>query len=64
MTTHQKIEILAKEYGVNAIYAKTLFYSLSDKENYREEVKGKIKQKPKPFVKWVGGKKTAPQTIS
>lgn len=56
MTTRQAIRDIQKTHDVNAIYAQTV-YELADKKNFEENVAEIIANKPKPFVKWVGGKR-------
>lgn len=53
---------LAKEiqnkYNINHIYAKNVAYALSNIKNISiEKIEALIEGKPKPFVKWVGGKR-------
>ena len=43
-------------FGINAIYAYTVF-SLTGPQNSLVKVAKIIEEKPKPFVKWVGGKR-------
>lgn len=47
---------IASTFGVNLIYAKSLFQFL-DKDSTLEDVQKLINEKPKPFVEWVGGKR-------
>lgn len=56
MTTQQAIKEIQNKFDVNAIFAYRV-YSLADKENLFEDVAKIIAEKPKPFVKWVGGKR-------
>ncbi len=56
MTTQQAIKEIQNKFDVNAIFAYRL-YSLADKKNLFEDVAKIIAEKPKPFVKWVGGKR-------
>ena len=49
---------IQKTFGLNHIYAKNLAYSLSNIKNLSiKDAEVSIKEKPKPFVKWVGGKR-------
>lgn len=48
--------MLQNTFGLNHIYAKMVFL-LADKNNLVESAKVIIGEKPKPFVKWVGGKR-------
>jgi DNA adenine methylase len=43
--------------NVNHICAQNVAFSVSDKENPFDSAVIRIKEKPKPFVKWVGGKR-------
>jgi len=56
MTTQQAIKEIQNKFDVNAIFAYRV-YSLADKKNLFEDVAKIIADKPKPFVKWVGGKR-------
>lgn len=47
---------LSKTFNINTIYAHKVFLQAS-KENFFEDAKKIIDSKPKPFVKWVGGKR-------
>ena len=47
---------IATTFDVNFIYARRLFQSIGAAEDV-DEVQKLISQKPKPFVKWVGGKR-------
>jgi DNA adenine methylase len=45
-------------FNLNHIYAKNVIYSFSETRNPSfEDIESSIKGKPKPFVKWVGGKR-------
>lgn len=56
MSTKEAVLELQKIYNINHIYAMTLF-KLAGTENTIENAKKIIAEKPKPFVKWVGGKR-------
>lgn len=56
MTTLQAIKEIQKKFDINAIFAHRA-YLLADKKNLFEDVARIIAEKPKPFVKWVGGKR-------
>lgn len=47
---------IANNFDVNLIYARRLFQSIDTSDDF-EAIQKLIKQKPKPFVKWVGGKR-------
>ena len=47
---------IATTFDINPIYARRLFQSIGTPEDV-DEVQELIRQKPKPFVKWVGGKR-------
>ena len=56
MTKTQAILEIEKTFNINAIYAHRVF-TLADKNNLLEDSSRIIAEKPKPFVKWVGGKR-------
>lgn len=56
MTTKQAIQNIQKTFDINAIFAHRVFL-LADKTNLLEDAARIIAEKPKPFVKWVGGKR-------
>src|SRR3989344_5342594 len=56
MTTKQAIQDIQKTFDINAIFAHRVFL-LADKKNLLEDAARIIAEKPKPFVKWVGGKR-------
>jgi DNA adenine methylase len=56
MTAQQTIKEIQNKFDVNAIFAYRV-YSLADKKNLFEDAAKIIAEKPKPFVKWVGGKR-------
>lgn len=47
---------IANSFDINLIYARRLFMSV-DKNDSLEDIQKLISEKPKPFVKWVGGKR-------
>jgi len=47
---------LVRDYGISPIYARTLAY-LSETEDAEFDIAERIASKPRPFVKWVGGKR-------
>lgn len=47
---------IANTFDVNLIYARQLFHSVG-KDSTLDDVQKLINNKPKPFVKWVGGKR-------
>ena len=47
---------LQKFFNINSIYARTVF-ELANKDNLIEDAERIIAERPKPFVKWVGGKR-------
>ncbi len=58
MSSTQFIKKIQNKFNLNHIYAKNVVYSISKNKNFSfEEVKQLINEKPKPFVKWVGGKR-------
>ncbi len=56
MTKDQAILEIKKTFNINTIYAHRVF-SLANKINLIEDSSRIIAEKPKPFVKWVGGKR-------
>lgn len=56
MTQHQTITKIADTFDINRIYARHLFH-IADKNNMFDSIAKIIDEKPKPFVKWVGGKR-------
>ncbi len=56
MTTQQAIIKLANELNINSIYARHVFHT-ADKTRLFEDATRIVNEKPKPFVKWVGGKR-------
>lgn len=56
MTKEQAISKIKETFNINTIYAHRVF-SLADKKNLMEDSSRIISEKPKPFVKWVGGKR-------
>lgn len=56
MTTKQAIQQIQKTFDISSIYAHRVFLSIT-KEDYLKQAAEIISQKPKPFVKWVGGKR-------
>jgi len=56
MTTKDAIKEIQNRFDINAIFAHKAFL-LADKTNLFEDVARIISEKPKPFVKWVGGKR-------
>ncbi|MDO8565657.1 MAG: DNA adenine methylase [Candidatus Moranbacteria bacterium] len=56
MSGKQEIKIIQETFDINAIYARRVFASVNI-SNFLEEARQIITSKPKPFVKWVGGKR-------
>ncbi len=56
MTKDQAILEIKETFNINSIYAYRVF-SLADKTKLIEDASRIIAEKPKPFVKWVGGKR-------
>jgi len=56
MTTQDSIKQIQKTFDLNSIYAKSVF-RLADKADLLNDAGRIINEKPKPFVKWVGGKR-------
>lgn len=56
MTTSDSVKQIQSTFDINSIYAKRVFI-LADKSNLLDDAERIINEKPKPFVKWVGGKR-------
>jgi len=56
MNTGKSVQLLQDTFDINAIYAQKII-GMVDPSNLLEEAKIFIEEKPKPFVKWVGGKR-------
>lgn len=57
MTTKEVIKEIENRFSVNHIYARTMYSLVPDKNKLLERIEEIIQEKPKPFVKWVGGKR-------
>ena len=47
---------IANNFDINLMYARRLFQSINTNDDF-DVIRKRISQKPKPFVKWVGGKR-------
>jgi len=56
MTQRQTISKIADTFDINTIYARRLFH-VANKDNLFDDIAKILEEKPKPFVKWVGGKR-------
>ena len=56
MNIAQEVKKIQNHFDINAIYARRVF-NLLDKNKSLADAKNIIDEKPKPFVKWVGGKR-------
>lgn len=57
MTTQvQTIIKIADKFPINTIYARHLFHT-ANKQHLFEDIEKLLAEKPKPFVKWAGGKR-------
>jgi DNA adenine methylase len=56
MNATQTISDIAQRFDINKIYARHLFH-ITSKDNMYEDIAKILENKPKPFVKWVGGKR-------
>lgn len=56
MIQNQTIIKIAETFSINTIYARRLFHT-TNKEHMFEDIAKLLENKPKPFVKWVGGKR-------
>ena len=63
MTISQAVKKIQEKFDINAIYARSVFDSiraekfLGGVDEIINRAKKEIEEKPKPFVKWVGGKR-------
>lgn len=57
MTYNQKVKEIQKVFDINAIYAQRVLGMVSNATNFLQEIAKIIDVRPKPFVKWVGGKR-------
>lgn len=57
MTDKQKIQEIQETFGINSIYARSLFAVVRNESSFLDGAMKIIREKPKPFVKWVGGKR-------
>lgn len=56
MTQNQTITKIADKFSINMIYARRLFH-IASKRHMFEDIARLLDEKPKPFIKWVGGKR-------
>lgn len=56
MTQQQTIIKIADTFDINKIYARHLFH-IANKDRMFEDIAKILDEKPRPFVKWVGGKR-------
>jgi len=56
MKTIERVQDIQERFDVNHIYAYN-FLDIKPVGNYYQDIEILIKNKPKPFVKWVGGKR-------
>lgn len=52
-----KVHEIEQKFAVNNIYAQMVISRVLSKNNWFKEAEKIISEKPKPFVKWVGGKR-------
>jgi DNA adenine methylase len=57
MTTAERTAFLVDKYKVSPLYAEQVVSVIPDDSFTDEVIISHLKQKPKPFVKWVGGKR-------
>jgi len=58
MTSTQFAKEIQSKFNINHIYARNVLHSIPNVKNHSFDfVENIIKEKPKPFVKWVGGKR-------
>lgn len=53
---NQTIANIADKFSINTIYARHLFY-IAREDRMLEDIAKFLEEKPKPFIKWVGGKR-------
>lgn len=51
------IQEIQGHFGINPIFARVVFSRILNKNKWFQESERMITEKPKPFVKWVGGKR-------
>jgi DNA adenine methylase len=56
MSNNQTVKEIQSTFDINAIYAQRVF-DIMNADNTHKNAKNIIDEKPKPFVKWVGGKR-------
>jgi DNA adenine methylase len=57
MTVSERKDLLVSKYKVSPFYAERIVSEVSLKDFTEENIQLYIRNKPKPFVKWVGGKR-------
>lgn len=57
MTLQDRKAYLVDKFELNSVYAQTLAHEIKDSFFTDEYIASFLQQKPKPFVKWVGGKR-------
>ena len=56
MSNSFAVKEIQDTFDINSIYAQRVF-DLTRTQNFLDEAEKIINEKPKPFVKWVGGKR-------
>lgn len=57
MTLDEQVSFLVNKYDINHIYARSILFEKAKKKFDEDYIHQIISNKPKPFVKWVGGKR-------
>jgi DNA adenine methylase len=57
MTVAERRDLLVSTYKISPFYADRIVSELANAEFTEDNIQAYIKAKPKPFVKWVGGKR-------
>lgn len=57
MIINQTVKKIQDRFDINAIYARNIFNLIECQNLSFDEIEKIIKNKPKPFIKWVGGKR-------
>jgi DNA adenine methylase len=57
MTIFDKVRQIQNTFEINPIYANNVFYKTNQRVDFLNQAQELIENKPKPFVKWVGGKR-------
>ncbi len=64
MRSKEAIKELDKEISILVLSLHSMYFYMLTRKNLIADAQRIIEEKPKPFVKWVGGKKATPQAVS